>query len=458
MTDLEGLVNLLLDRKTTPSLIKARLVEEIKTYKETSLEEAGRLAEAVLAEVERSRRKPKHKALRRLLEYPQAGVKMGEMGVGSRGEGDLYVHSLIAQLATVEGLTPLLGPLSLDDAGAVYREQEKVVVTVAVDGTHSRLSSFPFIAGFHVTRACLRDVYVKGARPVALFDDLHLADDGDVGKLFDFVAGVSTVSGLTGVPLVSGSTLRVGGDMVLGDRMVSCVGAVGLAESPKALTAKRNIRPGDIVLMTEGAGGGTVATAAIYSGNFPVLLETLNINFLEVCRFLLDSGLVSQIHAMTDVTNGGIRGDANTICREAGVGMVVDGQAFEELVNPAVLRMMRSLSIDPLGVSLDSLLIFAPKDHAEHLKAAVTGLGIKIGEVGRVVDGPLEAQISYGGELKELKPKFRESPYTEVKRVVGEEAQTDKEKLKTQVAEACRRAKDKRDYFTRMIKERKKRG
>ncbi|CEG13008.1 hypothetical protein MSIBF_A3080004 [groundwater metagenome] len=38
----------------------------------------------------------------------------------------------------------------------------------------------------------------------------------------------SAVSELADVPLVAGSTLRIGGDMVIGERMVSSVGAVGI--------------------------------------------------------------------------------------------------------------------------------------------------------------------------------------------------------------------------------------
>ena len=43
-----------------------------------------------------------------------------------------------------------------------------------------------------------------------------LADDGDVAKIFDYTAGITTVGEAMGVPLVTGSTLRIGGDMVLG--------------------------------------------------------------------------------------------------------------------------------------------------------------------------------------------------------------------------------------------------
>src|SRR5690606_12663250 len=165
--------------------------------------------------------------LREIVSYPSAGVAMGEMGVGSRGEGDFFVHRKIAEIVSSTGTSAFINPSAQDDGGVVKTSagSSEVYITTAVDGIHSRLSEYPFLGGFHVTRAALRDVCVMGSRPLALLSDLHLADDGDVGKLFDFTAGVSAVSELVGVPVVAGSTLRVGGDMVLGDRLVSAVGA-----------------------------------------------------------------------------------------------------------------------------------------------------------------------------------------------------------------------------------------
>ncbi len=449
MSDLEGLANILLDKNFPEEKIVDELVREIQTFKRVNRPQAEVLAKAVLSEVIRSRRKPKDRLLREILTPSASGITMGEMGVGCRGEGDFYVHTLIARIASMGG-SPLLGPLSLDDAGAV-REGETVVV-VAVDGTHSRLSSFPLIAGFHVARAALRDVYVKGAKPIALFDDLHLADDGDVGKLFDFVAGVCVVSELSGVPLVSGSTLRGGGDMVIGDRMVSCVGAVGVVKDPKHLAARRNVKPGDLILMTEGAGGGTIATAAIYSGKFSVLKETLNLKFIETCRFLLEKNLSRLADAMTDVTNGGIRGDAYAICKEAKVGIVIDHEAFRSLVNPKVLSLLEELAIDPLGVSIDSLLIFAPEANAETLRKEIKSLGVKVEVVGEVVDRPRKAFLAENGGRVELKPKFRESAYTEVKKVVGEEAEASLSELKAKVMKAYRVALTKRSMLLREVR------
>jgi len=46
--------------------------------------------------------------------------------------------------------------------------------------------------------------------------------------------------------------------------------------------------------------------------------ETINLKFIDACEALFDAGLVENIHAMTDVTNGGVRGDAKEIARRKG--------------------------------------------------------------------------------------------------------------------------------------------
>lgn len=212
---------------------------------------------------------------------------MGEFGVGSRGTGDFYVHSKLGEVIGKTGA--VVDSSQLDDSGVVKIGDEYLVITI--DGIHSRLSDFPFLSGFHVARAALRDVYSMGARPLAMLSDIHIADDGDVAKIFDHIAGITTVSELTGIPLITGSTLRIGGDMVIGERMTGGVGAVGVTSS---LTSRNQTRAGDLILMTEGAGGGTVSTTALYYGMHDVVEETINIRFLEACEALLRSGLYKK--------------------------------------------------------------------------------------------------------------------------------------------------------------------
>ena len=113
--------------------------------------------------------------------------------------------------------------------------------------------------------------------------------------------------------------------------------------------------------MTEGAGGGTIATAAIYSGFPEVVEETINLNFLLTCEALIKSPVFDQIHAMTDVTNGGLRGDIFEMTETARCRMVLREEDTRSLVNPRVQKMLEALEIDFLGVSLDALLIVAPQ-------------------------------------------------------------------------------------------------
>jgi hydrogenase expression/formation protein len=366
---------------------------------------------------------------------------MGDFGVGSRGSGDFYTHTKIAEVIGRTGA--VVDSTELDDSGVVKAGGSYIVVTV--DGMHSRLSDYPFLAGFHVTRAALRDIYVMGARPVALLSDIHLADDGDVAKLFDHIAGISTVSELIGVPLVTGSTLRIGGDMVIGDRLTGCVGAVGVADR---ITPRKDAKPGDVIMMSEGAGGGTVCAAALYYGWHEVVDETLNVKFLKACEALLKKDL--PIHAMTDVTNGGIRGDAKEISYTAGVKLVFEEDKMRKLVNSRVQKMLDSLEIDYLGVSIDALLIIAPEDQSREIAKTIRDAGVAMDVIGTVEKGR-GAELHIDGIASDFSPRFRESAYTPIKKAVGQDARKDIQEMQRRVDLAAYLAIAKKKQFVEKI-------
>lgn len=422
MADLEGLTRKLIEKKFSREEIINALVNEYLFYKSIPEETAKRLAEAVFKEVKNSNKKIEDPIIRELLKFPASGVTMGEQGVGCRGQGDFFVHKMIAHIAETSE-SPVLSPKSLDDAGAVIftpnhdDQNGKQFIVTKSEGMHSRLSDFPFIAGFHVTRAALRDLYVKGARPISIMVDIHLADDADVGKLFDFMSGVSTVAELSAVPITAGSTLRIGGDLVIGTRITGGISAVGLAEK---LLARKNIQNGDKILMSEGAGGGTIATSAIYGGMHDVLKETLNIKFLIACEALLNNNLLPDIHCCCDVTNGGLRGDLHEIAYEAKVGVRIVENKVKELVNQNVLKMLDTLNIDYLGVSLDALLIFCPPNKVKKIISVVRNSGVEIEEIGSVNDKNGKIILESPSGEEKLVPRFRESAYTKIKQVVGE--------------------------------------
>ncbi len=435
--DLEGFAKRGLLREDPE--IKPKLISLIREVKRIPEDRALILAEAVLEEAKATLH-PRGDVFR----LENVGVSMGDFGVGSRGSGDFYTHTKIAEV--IGRTEAVVDSRQLDDSGVVRAGGE--YITVTVDGMHSRLSDYPFLAGFHVTRAALRDVYVMGARPVALLSDIHLADDGDVSKLFDHIAGIATVSELIGVPLITGSTLRIGGDMVIGDRLTGCVGAVGVSDK---ITARKSARPGDVIMMSEGAGGGTVCAAALYYDRHEVVEETLNIKFLEASEALLKKDL--DIHAMTDVTNGGIRGDAKEISYTAGVMLSFEEERMRRLVNPRVQEMLDSLKIDYLGVSIDALLIIAPEEEANEISRTIRNAGVAIDEIGRVEEGE-GAFLQMDGRVTDFTPRFREAAYTPIKKVVGQDAKKDVAEMTARVDLAARNAVEKKRQFVERIKRR----
>ena len=421
------------------SALREKLADRILEIKNVSRKHALEMADAVIVEAGATINPEGD-----ILKPVTSGITMGEFGVGSRGAGDFYTHEKIAEVIGRTGA--VVDSSHLDDSGVVRAGGKYLVVTI--DGMHSRLSDFPFLAGFHVARAALRDVYVMGARPVAMLSDIHVADDGDVAKIFDHIAGITTVSELTGVPLITGSTLRIGGDMVIGERMTGGVGAVGVADS---LTARIQAKPGDVILMTEGAGGGTVSTTALYYGMHKLVDETINLKFIDACEALFGAELIEKIHAMTDVTNGGVRGDAKEIARTAKVRLVFEEEKLRSLVNKKVLAMLDKLEIDYLGVSLDALLVIAPPEYADEILECVRKKGVAVDVVGKVEEGS-GAELVINGEKHDFTPRFRESAYTPIKKLAGEKTPGNFGEMKKAVDKAAAQAIEKKRRIVGRLK------
>ena len=202
-------------------------------------------------------------------------------------------------------------------------------------------------------------------------------------------------------------------------------------------------------MMTEGAGGGTVCSAALYYDRHEVVEETLNIKFLEAAQALLKEN--PTIHAMTDVTNGGIRGDAKEISYTAGVRLLFEEEKMRMLVNPKVLQMLEALEIDYLGVSIDALLIIAPQQEAERIKRTIRETGVAVDEIGTVEEGE-GASLQMDGKLSDFSPRFREAAYTPIKKAVGQDAKRDVEEMRARVDLAAQNAVEKKRRFIDKIK------
>ncbi len=417
--------------------IVLNLIKIIKNYKNWDEEFSKKFAENLYEEVKMS--KSYSKDLSWLFEYPRSNVKAGEIGLGSRGEGDFFVHNLYKEIIDYKGTSVE----TFEDAGYVKLNDKFLVF--AIDGMHSRLSEFPFLAGFHATRAAARDVMVKGATPMGFLVDVRLGDDADVLKLYDFMLGISVVSNYCNSKILAGSTLRIGGDMVFGSRIVGTVACIGIGER---FIPRFNINKGDVILLTKGSGGGTISTIAIYNGYHEVVLETINMEFYDICKILIERHY-NKIHSMTDVTNGGIRKDADEIVKSSGKGLVFYYEELRKSINKKVLRMLEDLNIDFLGISLDSIMIIVPENFVDEIKRDLNNV-TEIYEVG-YVDENKGARIIVDNEERDLIVKFREEPYTKVKKVIGDKTPENFEEMKRKILDAIEELMKKRKKIENIL-------
>ncbi len=370
MIDIEDLISYLYKRGLTRSEIMLLSAFLINFRKGIDAKISLEIAEGALRDVENMESydgpyKPK-----------PLGVKAGEAGLGSRGMGDFIVHEV------------LLDGKRGEDASVIGD------VVVAVDGFHSRLSSIPLLMGFHATRAAIRDVMVSGALPFATLIDLHVADDTDLSYVFDVTAGASVAGELAGAPLVGGSTLRIGGDMVIGSRVTGGSFAVGKRVRN---WSRFNAKPGHVLCATQGKGGGSVTAFALTHKRYDLIDITINMDFVEDIRRALN---VENVVGAFDWTNGGILLDAYEISKELNVKVVLNENVYNA-IHPKLLSALEEEGLDPLKFSVDSIVFIASK--------CIPGTV----EVGHIEEG----EGVWFNNIR-LEPSFREAPYTHVKKKV----------------------------------------
>jgi hydrogenase expression/formation protein len=154
---------------------------------------------------------------------------------------------------------------------------------------------------------------------------------------------------------------------------------------------------------------------------------------------------------MTDVTNGGLRGDAHELAHTAGHRVVIEEENVRGIADRKVQEMLDALEIDYLGVSLDSLLIVAPGHAASAIREVIAEAGVRIEEIGRIEEGTPGAYLVVEGREQDFSPRFRESAYTPVKKVVDTHPEN-LEAMKMAVAHAADTAVAKKSRVIRHLK------
>jgi len=160
------------------------------------------------------------------------------------------------------------------------------------------------------------------------------------------------------------------------------------------LIDKRNMTPGDRVLLTKGV---AVEGTAIIAREFGDRLKNLgmtdseidtgrqfltNISIITEARIAAESGMVSAMH---DVTEGGLATAAEELSIAGGYRIKMDMDTIP--VFAETRKVCRLLGIDPLGlIGSGSLLICCRQTGCESLMSAIRRAGIDVTCIGEVLE------------------------------------------------------------------------
>jgi mutator protein MutT len=295
----------------------------------------------------------------------------------------------------------LIGPLSGEDSAALQLESDQILITSdPITFVTKDISDFSFnvnandIAAMGGIPKYLSLVYVLP--PLKVSTSLFMEWSLRIAELSK-EAGVSIIGGHTEISSAVNNPVVVG-------QMIGIPGKCGIIRSSGA-------RSGDILLMTKSAG--LEGTAIIATEFQEYLTSEFGAEFVNNCRMLLrkpgisilneskavvecayrihqellkhDKKAENPLHAMHDVTEGGIATGAWEISELSGTGL------FFQLENVPVREetriICRRFDMDPLGLISSGVLLFAlNKKHVKTFKDYLNEFSFEVAEIGEFID------------------------------------------------------------------------
>jgi len=293
-----------------------------------------------------------------------------------------------------------------DDAG-VYRISDDLALIQTVD-FFTPIVDDPYGFGQIAAANALSDVYAMGGVPKTAMNLVAFpVKTMDIGILRRIIQG--------GVDkLTEAGVVLVGGHSVEDKELKYGLSVTGFVHPQRVLT-KKNLRPGDRLILTKPLGTGIVNTA-IKAGMAPAgLVEKVTALMAGLNRTAAEVMAAFDVHACTDVTGFGLLGHLAEMVSDAGVrvsarsvpvipealeyasmGLIPAGayknKEFREamvVIEPGVDRARQDLLYDPQ--TSGGLLIGVDGTQAVDLVKALKHAGIgESAEVGEVLAGAEE--------------------------------------------------------------------
>ena len=303
-----------------------------------------------------------------------------------------------------------------DDAAILKNsaDRETVVTTdlLIEDIDFRRTTVPPFLLGHKALAVSLSDIAAMGARPRWTLISIGIPHDiWETNFVDKFYEGLFELARRYDVQLIGGDTSR-SPDKIVIDSIV-------IGESATSTSVTRSgAKPGDHVFVTGSLGAAAGGLRLIERGAH---LADQNLGDAEAQ--VLDHLLLRHLRpeprvgwgmilgqerlatAMIDISDG-LSSDLNHVCRESGVGVLIDSTRIP--IDAQVVELCGRRALDPLQLSLHGgedfeLLFTVSPDKVSRLPRRVDGVGITdIGEIKPASDG---INLREGSRVWELKPE-----------------------------------------------------
>ncbi|MBN1219423.1 MAG: hydrogenase expression/formation protein HypE [Anaerolineae bacterium] len=290
-----------------------------------------------------------------LRRYPQ--IVMGH-GSGGQMMNELIEHLFVPTFAG----TGQFGPLS--DAAVLDLPDSLSGGSRLAFSADSFVVSPPVFPGGDIgslaVHGTVNDLAVMGARPLYLSASFILEEGLSVDILGQIVQSMAAAARIAGVRVVTGDTKVV--ERGHGDGLYINTNGVGVIPPGVNLTPSR-ITPDDLLIVNGPLGDHGVAIMSLRAGlqfETEIISDSAPLNGLvaEMLR------VCPNLHAMRDLTRGGLAAVVNELARDARVGLEIDEPVVP--VRPAVASACEMLGLDPLHVANEGkLLAVVPANSAE---------------------------------------------------------------------------------------------
>lgn len=310
----------------------------------------------------------------------------------AHGSGGEETEKLIREIFAARFDNPWLS--GLEDAAAVPGSQRLAMTT---DSFVVRPLEFPGgDLGKLAVCGTVNDLLMRGAVPKYLTAGWILEAGTDLALLERIAASMADTAAEAGVQIVAGDTKVVENVHEDGGIVINTAG-VGFLREDLEVSASR-IRPGDQVILS-----GTLGDhhAAIQSARMRLDNDIRSDVALltEPVSVMLGAGI--QVHAMRDVTRGGLATILNEFARDAHLTIELEQETIP--VSPAVRNLCGILGLDPLTMGNEGkfIAVVDPADAEQALELIrETSCGQQAAVIGKLtewVDTDVILHTSLGG-------------------------------------------------------------